>query len=385
MRWRLPLSTMRRSEMSIGEKLQQFNIGLLLLVAAVGAVGVAWLYSAAGGNMEPWSSRHAIRLGVGFAVLAVIALVEFRVWLKYAYAIYGVTFLLLLYVEVAGEIGMGAQRWIDLKFIQLQPSEMMKIALILALARYFHRLSLEDVRSPFALVLPTAMVLVPAGLVLLQPDLGTAAILMMLGAGIFFISGVRIWKFVVIAVAGLSALPVAWSFLRDYQKNRILTFLDPSSDPLGTGYHITQSKIAFGNGGVFGRGFLDGTQAQLNFLPEHHTDFIFTMIAEEKGLVGTLTVLLLYTLILIYGYAIAYSSKNHFGRIIAIGMTLNLFLYVFVNMAMVMGLIPVVGVPLPMISYGGTAMITVMAGFGLLMSVYINRDLKIAQRGFGEE
>lgn len=329
--------------------------------------------------------RHAIRLAVGFVFLIVVAMVEFRVWLKYAYAIYGVTLLLLLYVEVAGEIGMGAQRWIDLKFIQLQPSEMMKIALVLALARYFHRLSIEDVRSPFTLVVPAAMAIVPAGLVLMQPDLGTATILMMLGAGIFFVAGVRIWKFALITIAGLSALPVAWSFLRDYQKDRIMIFLNPSNDPLGAGYHITQSKIAFGNGGLGGKGFLEGTQAQLNFLPEHHTDFIFTMIAEEMGLFGTLAVLLLYTLILVYGYAIAYSSKNHFGRLIAIGMTLNLFLYVFINMAMVMGLIPVVGVPLPMISYGGTAMITVMVGFGLLMSVYINRDLKIAQRGFGEE
>jgi rod shape determining protein RodA len=295
------------------------------------------------------------------------------------------TFLLLLYVEVAGEIGMGAQRWIDLKYIQLQPSEMMKIALVLALARYFHRLSLEDVRSPFALFAPAAMAAVPAALVLMQPDLGTAGILLMLGAGIFFIAGVRLWKFILVMVAGLSALPVAWSFLHDYQKDRILIFLNPSADPLGAGYHITQSKIAFGNGGLLGKGFLGGTQAQLNFLPEHHTDFIFTMVAEESGLIGTLTVLLLYTLILVYGYAIAFNAKSHFGRIIAIGMTLNLFLYVFINMAMVMGLIPVVGVPLPMISYGGTAMITVMAGFGLLMSVYINRDLKIAQRGFGEE
>ena len=385
MRWRLPLSTMRRSELSIAEKLQQLNVGLLLLICAVGAVGVAWLYSAGGGSMEPWSMRHAIRFGAGLLILVVVAMVDFRLWLKYAYAIYGVTFVLLLYVEVAGEIGMGAQRWIDLKFIQLQPSEMMKIALVLALARYFHRLSVEDIRNPFVLVLPTAMAVVPAALVLMQPDLGTATILLMIGGGIFFIAGVRLWKFTLVMIGGLAALPVAWSFLRDYQKDRILIFLNPSNDPLGTGYHITQSKIAFGNGGIFGKGFLGGTQAQLNFLPEHHTDFIFTMVAEESGLVGTLTVLLLYTLILVYGYAIAFNAKNHYGRLNSTGMTLNLFLYVFINMAMVMGLIPVVGVPLPMISYGGTAMITVMAGFGLLMSVYINRDLKIAQRGFAEE
>jgi rod shape determining protein RodA len=288
-------------------------------------------------------------------------------------------------VEIAGEIGMGAQRWIDLRVIQLQPSEIMKIALVLALARYFHRLSLEEVRSPFALVLPAAMAVVPAALVMLQPDLGTATVLLMLGGGLFLLAGVRLWKFVLVIAVGLAALPVAWSFLHGYQKDRILIFLNPSSDPLGAGYHITQSKIAFGSGGLFGKGYGQGTQAQLDFLPERHTDFIFTMIAEEWGLLGTLAILLLFTLVFAYGYAIAFSSKSHFGRLLAVGITLNLFLYMFVNMAMVMGLIPVVGVPLPMISYGGTAMLTVLFGFGLLMSVYINRDLKIAQRGFGED
>jgi rod shape determining protein RodA len=385
MMWRLPLSTMRRSEATVAEKLRQLNLGLLLLVCAIGAIGVAALYSAAGGSWDPWSMRHAIRLGVGLLIMVAVAMVDFRLWLKHAYAIYGLTFLLLLYVEIAGEIGMGAQRWIDLRVIQLQPSEIMKIALVLALARYFHRLSLEEVRSPFALVLPAAMAVVPAALVMLQPDLGTATVLLMLGGGLFLLAGVRLWKFVLVIAVGLAALPVAWSFLHGYQKDRILIFLNPSSDPLGAGYHITQSKIAFGSGGLFGKGYGQGTQAQLDFLPERHTDFIFTMIAEEWGLLGTLAILLLFTLVFAYGYAIAFSSKSHFGRLLAVGITLNLFLYMFVNMAMVMGLIPVVGVPLPMISYGGTAMLTVLFGFGLLMSVYINRDLKIAQRGFGED
>jgi rod shape determining protein RodA len=223
--------------------------------------------------------------------------------------------------------------------------------------------------------------LAPAGLVLLQPDLGTAGMLILGGGLMFFVAGVRLWKFAIIIVGGLAAVPVAWNFLRDYQKARILTFLNPESDPLGAGYHIMQSKIAFGSGGMFGRGFLQGSQSHLDFLPERQTDFIFTMLAEEFGMAGGLMLLALYAMLIAYGLVIAVNCRNQFGRLVAVGLTGNLFLYVFINMAMVMGLIPVVGVPLPLISYGGTAMITVLAGFGLLMSVYINRDLKIGRRG----
>jgi rod shape determining protein RodA len=289
--------------------------------------------------------------------------------------------LLLIFTEIAGHIGMGAQRWINLGFIQLQPSELMKVALVLALARYFHGRSYEEVGKPLVLIPPLLLCLAPAGLVLLQPDLGTAGMLILGGGLMFFVAGVRLWKFAIIIAGGLAAVPVAWNFLRDYQKARILTFLNPESDPLGAGYHIMQSKIAFGSGGMFGRGFLQGSQSHLDFLPERQTDFIFTMLAEEFGMAGGLLLLALYAMLIAYGLVIAVNCRNQFGRLVAVGLTGNLFLYVFINMAMVMGLIPVVGVPLPLISYGGTAMITVLAGFGLIMSVYINRDLKIGRRG----
>ena len=293
--------------------------------------------------------------------------------------------MLLVVVDVAGHTGMGAQRWIDLQVIQLQPSEVMKIALVLALARYFHRLSADNIGNPLALIVPIGMVFVPVGLVLMQPDLGTAVMLVLVGAAMFWVAGVRLWKFAIVALAGVGAVPVAWNFLHDYQRNRILTFLDPESDPLGIGYHITQSKTAIGSGGLTGKGFMNGSQAYRNYLPERQTDFIFAMLSEELGMIGGVLLFLLYTVLFVYGYAIAFNSRNHFGRLLAIGVTINLFCYVFINMAMVMGLLPVVGVPLPLISCGGTAMLTVLFGFGLLMCVYVHRDLKIGQRGLGDD
>ncbi|MGE0116658.1 MAG: rod shape-determining protein RodA [Dongiaceae bacterium] len=385
MRWPEPLTTLRRAELSIAEKLQQITWTMVLLICVVAGVGFAMLYSAGNGNLEPWALRQMVRFGIGLAIMVMVALVDIRVYLRHAYSVYAVALLLLVYVDVAGEIGMGAQRWIDLKVFQLQPSEVMKVALVLALARYFHRLSTDSVGNPLALLVPTLMVLAPVGLVLMQPDLGTAVMLMLVGAAMFWIAGVRLWKFVVVGLAGLGALPLAWSFLHDYQKNRVLTFLDPERDPLGTGYHITQSKIAFGSGGLFGKGYLEGSQAHLNFLPERQTDFIFTMLSEEFGMIGAVLLLGLYTLLFIYGFAIAFNSRNHFGRLLAIGLTVNLFAYVFINMAMVMGLVPVVGIPLPLISYGGTAMLAVLVGFGLMICVYVHRDLKIGQRGLSDD
>jgi rod shape determining protein RodA len=385
MRWPEPLTTLRRAELSIAEKLQQITWTMVLLICVVAGVGFAMLYSAGNGNLEPWALRQMVRFGIGLAILVMVALVDIRVYLRHAYAVYAVALLLLVYVDVAGEIGMGAQRWIDLKVFQLQPSEVMKIALVLALARYFHRLSTDSVSNPLALIVPILMVLMPVGLVLMQPDLGTAMMLMLVGAAMFWVAGVRLWKFVVVGLAGVGTLPLAWNFLHDYQKNRVLTFLDPERDPLGTGYHITQSKIAFGSGGLFGKGYLEGSQAHLNFLPERQTDFIFTMLSEEFGMIGAVLLLGLYTLLFIYGFAIAFNSRNHFGRLLAIGLTVNLFAYVFINMAMVMGLVPVVGIPLPLISYGGTAMLAVLVGFGLMICVYVHRDLKIGQRGLSDD
>ena len=367
--------------LTVAEKLRHFSWSFLLVITAIACLGFAMLYSAADGNADPWMSRQALRFAVGLCGLVAVALVDFRFWLRYAYPLYALAFLLLIYVEIAGHVGMGAQRWINIGFLQLQPSELMKISLVLALARYFHGLSYEDIGKPINILLPIVMVLVPAGLVLLQPDLGTAGMLVLGGALMFFAAGVRLWKFAIVLVAGLSAIPIGWNFLRDYQKDRILTFLNPETDPLGAGYHILQSKIAFGSGGLFGKGFLQGSQSHLNFLPERQTDFIFTMLAEEFGMVGGLVLLGLYALLIAYGLAIGLRSRNQFGRLVAVGLAGNLFLYVFINMAMVMGLIPVVGVPLPLISYGGTAMLTVLVGFGLIMSVYINRDLRIGRRG----
>jgi rod shape determining protein RodA len=370
----------RRREYTLGQKLLQVNWGLVVVVSVLAGVGVAMLYSAANGSLEPWASRQMVRFGVALCLLIAAALVDIRFWLRYAYVFYALAFAALVGVEVAGEIGMGAQRWIDLGMARIQPSEIMKVAVVLALARYFHVTPVEKVRKLHYLIVPALMAAAPAALVLRQPDLGTAVMVLLAGAAIFFCAGVRMWVFCAVILIALAALPIAWQSMHDYQQVRVLTFLDPESDPLGAGYHITQSKIAIGAGGLFGKGFLQGSQSHLNFLPERQTDFIFTMLAEEFGLVGGLAVIGLFTIMLIYGFAIAFRSRIHFGRLLALGLTTNLFVYVFINVAMVMGLIPVVGVPLPLISYGGTVMLSIMLSVGLIVSVYIHRDVKITQR-----
>jgi rod shape determining protein RodA len=368
-------------ELTVARKIQQLNWGLIALISMVAAIGFAMLYSAANGDWSPWAHRQMIRYGIGLALAISIALTDLRLLMKWSYVAYGLVLIMLAAVEVAGEIGMGAQRWIDLGLFQLQPSELMKITLVLALARYFHGLTHDDVARPHFLLVPLAMVAAPVVLVLRQPDLGTAGMILLGSGAIFFLAGVRIWKFVTLLVLGVASVPIAWQFLRDYQKNRILTFLDPESDPLGSGYHILQSKIALGSGGLFGKGFLQGSQSHLNFLPEKQTDFIFTMLAEEFGLVGGLGLIGLFLLVILYGFAIGLRAQSQFGRLLALGVTMTLFLYVFINIAMVMGLIPVVGVPLPLISYGGTALLTAMAAIGLMMCVYVHRDLRISRQG----
>ena len=372
-------SSLTNHEMPLREKLWQINWTMVLLIIAIACIGFAMLYSAAKGNIDPWASRQMGRFGIGLALMFVIALVDIRFWMRYALFMYLVGLALLGAVEIAGSIGMGAQRWLDLGFFRLQPSEFMKIAVILTLARHFHALNVEDIGRPIYLIIPLFIVAAPVALVLRQPDLGTS-IMLVLGAGaMFFIVGVRVWKFVVVMVVGLAFIPVIWNFLHVYQRKRILIFLNPESDPLGAGYHILQSKIALGSGSLFGKGFINGSQSHLEFLPERHTDFIFTMLGEEFGLVGGVFVILLYALLVIYGFAIAMRSRNHFGRLLAMGLTANLFLYVFVNIAMVMGVVPVVGVPLPLISYGGTAMISVLISFGLVLNVYVHRDIRIGR------
>jgi rod shape determining protein RodA len=367
------------AEMTFRQRLWQVNWSLIFLIAVMGGVGIAMLYSAGGGNMQPWASRQGIRLMVGLLGVFAIALVDIRIWLRDAYVIYALVLLALGAVEIIGSVGMGAQRWLRFGAFQFQPSEFMKIALVLAIARYFHRMNIEDIGRPTYLLVPLLLIGAPVALVLKQPDLGTAVMLLLGGGAMFFLAGVRLWKFGVVLVAGIASIPIGWNFLHEYQRQRILTFLNPETDPLGSGYHILQSQIAFGSGGVFGKGYLQGTQSHLNFLPERHTDFIFTMLAEEFGLVGGLLLLLLYAILMVYGLAVAVRSRNHFGRLLAMGVTVTILLYVFVNTAMVMGLIPVVGVPLPMLSYGGTALLTVLTGCGFLMNAYIHRDIRIAR------
>ena len=376
---------LRTPELTLTQKIWQINWGLVALLVLVASIGFAALYSAANGSIDPWASRQMMRFGVCLAIMLVIALVDIRFWFRAAYPIFFGCMALLIAVEFMGTIGMGAQRWIDLGVMQLQPSELTKVALFLVLARYFHGLAQEEVARPLRLFLPLLLVVAPTALVLRQPDLGTAVMLLMVGGAMFLCAGVRMWKFGLVFACGLGAIPVAWQFLHDYQRQRVLTFLTPETDPLGAGYHILQSKIALGSGGLWGKGLLGGTQSHLNFLPEKQTDFIFTMLAEEFGMVGGLFLLSLYTLILVYGFAIGLRSRNQFGRLLAVGVSTNLFLYVFINIAMVMGLIPVVGVPLPLISYGGTAMLAVMLSLGLLISVYVHRDIRISRRGLNED
>ena len=368
-------------QLALSQKIRQINWVLILIVVAAATIGVAMLYSAADGSWDPWAARQITRFTVGLVILVTIALVDLRFWWRYAYLLFAILLALLLAVEVAGSTGMGAQRWINLGVIKLQPSELMKIGLILALARYFHGVSMENVRRIPYLLIPLLLVALPSILVLKQPDLGTALFLVLIGVTVFFIAGVRIWKFVLALAATGVAIPIVWSMLRTYQQKRILTFFNPEIDPLGAGYHILQSKIALGSGGVFGKGFMQGSQSHLNFLPEKQTDFIFTMMAEEFGMMGGLTLLGLYSLILVYGFAISMRSQSHFGRLLALGLTAMMFLYVFINIAMVMGLIPVVGVPLPLISYGGTAMLTQMVGIGFLINVNVHRDLYMSRTG----
>ena len=374
-----------KRELTLGRKILQINWFLVLLLIMIASVGFAMLYSAANGNWQPWAMRQMARFGVALGALLVIALIDIRFWMRWAYVGYLGALALLFVVEVAGEIGMGAQRWVDLGFFQLQPSELMKVALALALARYFHGLTHEETGRITYLLPPLLMIAAPALLVLRQPDLGTAMMLLFAGSGLLFLAGVRIWKFLLVGLAGLACIPIAWGLLREYQRNRILTFLNPENDPLGTGYHILQSKIALGSGGMFGKGFLQGSQSHLNFLPEKQTDFIFTMLAEEFGLAGGIGLIGLYVLVLIYGTAIGLRARSQFARLLALGLTLNFFLYLFINIAMVTGLLPVVGIPLPLISYGGTAMLTLMVGFGFVIGAYVHRDIRISRRGVDED
>lgn len=361
-------------------KILYLNWGLLLLVITVASFGFLMLYSVAGGSFTPWVEPQMQRFLIGLVAMLVVAMVPIWFWRNMSAAAYGISILLLLYVEFFGSVGMGAQRWIDLGFMRLQPSELTKITLVMFLAAYYDWLDVGKVSRPLYVILPLILIAIPVYLTLRQPDLGTALLLLMGGGAMMFLAGAHWAYFTVVIASAVGAVfavfasrGTPWQLLQDYQYRRIDTFLDPTSDPLGAGYHITQSQIALGSGGWTGRGFMEGTQSRLNFLPEKHTDFIFTTLAEEFGFVGAASLLVLYLLILVFCIATALQSRDRYGSLLVMGIAVAFFLYFAVNMAMVMGLAPVVGVPLPLVSYGGSAMLVLLVALGLVQSAHIHR------------
>lgn len=363
--------------LGLKDKFCRLSFSYILLIMILACVGTMTLYSAANGSWDPWAIKHISRFGVTLLLMVCLAMVDIRYYYHGAYLFYFATLFLLVVVEITGHIGMGAQRWINLGLFKIQPSELMKIGMVLFLARYFSFTTMQNIRTIRGILIPVVLTIIPVGLICLQPDLGTALMLLFTATIMMFVVGVQWWKFALVGAAGAALLPIAWNFLHEYQQNRVLTFLDPERDPLGAGYHIIQSKIAFGSGGIFGKGFLHGTQTHLNFLPEKHTDFIFTMFSEEFGMIGSVMLVLLNILVIAMGYIFAFRIRNYFAKLVVIGLNTNYFLYVFINIAMVMGVLPVVGIPLPLISYGGTVMFSIMSSFGIILCMKVNQDNNI--------
>lgn len=361
------------------EKVGRVSWILLAAVCVVACVGFALLYSAAGGAMDPWAGKQMARFGFGLALMACVAFIPVWFWRGLSIPIYASGLVLLVLVESIGETGMGAQRWIDLGFIRLQPSELVKVALVLLLADLYGRADAASMSWPMRIAVPAALIAIPAALVMRQPDLGTAVLILLGGGAMMFLSGIRLYNFVAVAALSAAALLTVfeskgkeWQLLSDYQFQRIEIFINPEKDPLGAGYHITQSKIALGSGGLHGRGFLKGTQNQLQFLPERHTDFVFTLLAEEFGLIWGLILLSVYGVIVATCVFESLRFKDRFCALLVLGLAATFFLHFSVNLAMVMGLVPVVGLPLPLVSYGGSAMLTLMFSFGLVQSAIIH-------------
>ena len=346
---------------------------LLVLVIALGGFGAIVLYSAAGGSFSPWAQSHIVRFCLFLVMAIVMSRIPLMVWRELAFPLYCIVLVMLLGVDLLGAIGGGSRRWLDLGFMRLQPSELMKLGIVLALARFYDMLPAGEIRKLVAIWPALAAIFPPLLLVAIQPDLGTSLMIVAGGVTVMFLAGLPLRLFIGSAAAIGALIPFAFTFLlRDYQRNRVLTFLDPESDPLGAGYHITQSKIAIGSGGIFGKGFLNGTQSHLDYLPEGHTDFVFATMAEEWGMVGGLFVIGLFLLIVRWGMRVADRAQTRFARLTAAGLTMTIFFYVMINLLMVMGLAPVVGIPLPLVSHGGTAMLTVMLCLGIIMSIERN-------------
>jgi rod shape determining protein RodA len=371
---------LKNNELSINFKnIKKIDYTLVIIIIALFSIGLMMLYSAAGGNLKPWASLQLKRFLLFLPICILIAIVNIKIIYRYAYFSYFFSLILLLYVDLFGVTSMGAKRWINLYVINLQPSEVMKITLIIALSKYFNNIHIKKIQNLHSLLIPIFLTLIPVYLILKQPDLGTALIILSTAILIFFIAGVGIAKFIISGVSLLLFVPFMWHGLKDYQKQRILTYLNPDNDPLGSGYNIIQSKIAIGSGGILGQGYLSGSQGQLNFLPEPETDFIFTMIAEEFGFAGSMIIIILFSILFYRIINIAIKAQASFSKYLVAGILTFIFLHFFINISMVIGLIPVVGAPLPLISYGGTILIMTMLSLSLIINADINHNVILSK------
>ena len=366
------------SELTFIQKVKKLDFVLLFSIIILSAISLVVMYSTDGGEILYHTKSHFIKLVTFFLLMLVISFFNIKIWHLFSYIFYILTIFLLIWVAFYGVKVSGSQRWMNLYFIVLQPSELMKIAIILCLAKYYHRLKIDNVNSFTSIIIVLTIILIPVMLVVSQPDLGTSILIALSGLIILWLGGVRIKYFFYSFFTFLITLPFIISFLKPYQKLRILTFLDPDRDPLGAGYQIIQSKIAIGSGGLEGKGFLKGTQSYLDFLPEKHTDFIFTLFSEEFGFLGSIVLLIIYSIIIIRIIRIGTISRSNFAKLFCFGYAFAIFIYIVVNLSMVLGLVPIVGSPLPIMSYGGSSMLATMIGFGIVLSAKINHKQMIA-------
>ncbi|MBR6010685.1 MAG: rod shape-determining protein RodA [Alphaproteobacteria bacterium] len=369
--------------MTFSEKISRFSLPLFIPMCIVLAFSIIVLFSAGGGSWQPFAMSQLLKIIFGLIVFFIAAFSNIKTWIKSAYFIYAIALILIIMVTFFGDIGMGAQRWLSIGGINIQPSEFIKIALVLALARYFAWQNSVELSQFKNYIIPLCMMLIPFMLICAQPDLGTGISLALITVGMFYIVGANKKWFLIAGILGILAMPVVWyGAMHDYQRNRIITFINPELDAKGAGYQINQAKIAFGSGGIVGKGYMGGTQSQQSFLPEKHTDFIFTMLGEEFGFIGAFMLLMIYTFIVIMLFWAAKTCRNRFGQLICFGFMLNFFIYYFINISMVLGVLPTVGVPLPLMSFGGSSLISLLFGFGLCQNAHIHKDQQLSSRGF---
>ena len=369
--------------MRLSEKMSRFSWALFAPMCIVLALSIVVLYSAGSGSWQPFALSQLIKILLGLIVFFFAAFSNIKTWIKSAYIIYAIALLMIIMVTFFGHTGMGAQRWLNLGFIHVQPSEFIKIALVMALARYFAWMNSVELTQIKNYIMPIFLLLVPFGLIVLQPDLGTAISMGLITVGMFYIVGAPKKWFLIAIILGVLAAPVVWfAGMHDYQRNRIITFINPEFDARGSGYQINQAKIAFGSGGIIGQGYMHGSQSQQSFLPEKQTDFIFTMLGEEFGFIGAFLLVLIYSWIIILLFWCAKTCRNRFGQLMCFGFMLNFFIYYFINISMVLGILPTVGVPLPLMSFGGSSLISLLFGFGLCQNAHIHKDQQLSSKGF---